>query len=364
MHMSILKEENKVKTTYITESDYKKLIKLANNANTMLLICHVFLLAMFMVMHIYLMVAVNIVSLLIYAMNYVWSRKNLNVYFASAYVEILLHMILAIISVGWDCGFQMYVFAMIPIIYYEDYVFKKRTIPSIHPRIISFVVAVLYVGMYLVSHCFPALYQLERPEAYRLFYVANAIFVLVFIIVYVENFEHVVWQSELGLMKAAENDELTMMSNRRSMQKKLDELMQEEKPNPEIAVAILDIDDFKLVNDTYGHNAGDLILKGVAMRIKEAESELICTCRWGGEEFLMLSVGEGSAQQLVQAIAKTLENIRQDQHDYKGNSIRVTISAGVARWKQSEKIEHTISRADQCLYQAKTNGKNQYIVDK
>lgn len=95
-------------------------------------------------------------------------------------------------------------------------------------------------------------------------------------------------------MEAAEKDELTGMSNRRNMQTSLNELFYRKDQVEEISIAILDIDDFKHVNDIYGHNAGDFILKGVAQKIYGKESESIHTCRWGGRRISDVVCGRES----------------------------------------------------------------------
>lgn len=348
----------------IAELEFQKLIKLANQANGMLLGSHIYLLVMFAVMHVDFMVWVNVVSILVYLVNFYLIRRNMNLFFGNTYVEILLHMTLAILAVGWDSGFQIYAFALMLTIYYCDYIGKKIGTPSLHPRVVSIAVAVLYVLLYVESHYFSAFYTLKNPKSYQSFYIVNAIFVLVFIIIYVENFEALVLQTEERLTEAAEKDELTMLDNRRSMQERLNQLLNEKDKKGEIAVAILDIDDFKLVNDTYGHSVGDMILKEVALRMKEKESKAIRVCRWGGEEFLVLAVGDAAYQNLIVVICDLLEKIRGDKYYYGKKCIQITISAGVSQWENEEKIEHTISRADACLYEAKAGGKDQYIAKK
>lgn len=347
-----------------TETDYEKLIKMANQANAMLLGGHIYLILMFACTRIWLMVWVNVVSLVIYLTNFYWSKKNLRIYFVSAYTEILVHMILAVFSVGWDCGFQIYVFALVLIIYFGDYIFKKqddRKI-SLHPRLISIIVIVLYPFLYLESNLIDPFYTIDNVVLKHVFFIVNALFVMIFFVVYVDFFLKIVVQTENRLQDLASKDELTRMNNRRRMQNLMKQLMSQCKSN-KIAVAILDIDDFKKVNDTYGHNVGDMVLQKVAGHILERETENVISCRWGGEEFLILSTGEDAYGKLVSLVDEILSAVRNDTCSYKDNKIRVTMSAGISRWKKDERIEHAISRADKCLYQAKETGKNRYIEE-
>ena len=345
-----------------TNNNGEKYWKLAKIVNTMLLCSHIYLIIMFFMFQVRLMVFVNIVSILVYLFNYYWIKRNLHVFFGNAYIEILLHMILAYLCVGWNSGFQIYTFALILTVYYCDYLGQKIKKPSLHPRTVSILAGVLYLAFYFIrSHAEP-FYDITKWHAGKIFFVINATFVLVYIIFFMENYRKIVTGTEKQLEEAARRDELTQMENRRSMQERFDRLPEIAGTDAEVGIAILDIDDFKKVNDTYGHDAGDMILHEVAQRILAAETEEIHTCRWGGEEFLILAVGKMAYPSLVNALQKILGEVRADRHDYHETDIMVTISAGAAKHKPGEKIEHTISRADDCLYQAKENGKDRMEV--
>lgn len=336
--------------------------KLANIVNAMLLCSHICLLVLFAIFQVHLMVIVNILSILAYVMNFYWIKRNLHVFFGIAYVEIMLHMILAFLCVGWNCGFQLYTFALILTVYYCDYIGQKINKPPLYPRTVSIIAAVVYLAFYYIAACFDPIYDVSKWNAGRIFFTGNTLFVLVYIIFFMENYKKIVTGTEKQLEEAAGRDELTRMENRRSMQERFDGLPDSMRPDGEVGIAILDIDDFKQVNDTYGHDAGDMILHDVAAKIRSVESDQIHTCRWGGEEFLILSVGKMAYPELVNALQKIIGDVRADRHDYHGVCIKVTISAGTAKRKLGEKIEHTISRADNCLYQAKENGKDRMEV--
>lgn len=172
----------------------------------------------------------------------------------------------------------------------------------------------------------------------------------------------VMYRNRMEMLEQMKYDQKTGLHGHTSFQTGLKKLVDEAELRKRPAVAVLDIDDFKKVNDTYGHNAGDLVLFEVAARIMEKEAPRICACRWGGEEFLILSTGEGAYQRLVGIINELVQKIRNDDHVYENQVIKITISAGISVWEKGEKIEHTISRADQYLYEAKKAGKNRYIA--
>lgn len=168
-------------------------------------------------------------------------------------------------------------------------------------------------------------------------------------------------QFQTQLEELATTDKLTGLHNRQAFEVLIGQLMQNYKRKAEtFSVIMFDIDDFKDVNDTFGHLAGDLVLAEIA-RVSKARirgSDILC--RWGGEELLavlpdcVLSDAFSLAEEIRIAVSNT-------ECDYKRQKIRVTISAGVAEFLPDETIDQLISRADQALYSAKRAGKNQTL---
>ncbi len=131
-----------------------------------------------------------------------------------------------------------------------------------------------------------------------------------------------------------------------------------EKPKPEkVAVMIIDIDDFKKINDQYGHNNGDIVLKGVAGILEKAFCERAYYCRWGGEEFTVYLHCEHDYLEAAQKLQRSVE-----EAEFKSGDLvmKVTISMGlcIARTMESASIASMVNLADQCLYKAKDQGKN------
>jgi diguanylate cyclase (GGDEF)-like protein/PAS domain S-box-containing protein len=154
-------------------------------------------------------------------------------------------------------------------------------------------------------------------------------------------------------------DTLTEIANRM----KFDEVLKysvdrAKRYNIELSVILFDIDNFKKVNDTYGHLIGDDVLKKIVQIGKEniRESDLIA--RWGGEEFMILQTDIPSKEALVLA-----ERLRQaiESHIFKDVG-KVTASFGVATFRNDEKTDSFLKRVDDALYSAKTSGKNKVVV--
>jgi diguanylate cyclase (GGDEF)-like protein len=128
-----------------------------------------------------------------------------------------------------------------------------------------------------------------------------------------------------------------------------------------MALMLLDLDNFKLINDTYGHPAGDLVLQTVAnaiVRVFPRRSDFIA--RYGGEEFAVILVDVNSAD-LAALGERMLEAVRNLSIDYQDNSIRLTCSAGIAVWTPQDSAETLLSRSDQALYQAKQTGRDRTV---
>ncbi|MBU0994780.1 MAG: GGDEF domain-containing protein [Proteobacteria bacterium] len=162
----------------------------------------------------------------------------------------------------------------------------------------------------------------------------------------------------------ATNDPLTGVYNRRQLFRLLErEKSLASRGHSPFALCILDIDQFKNVNDTFGHQAGDTVLSSIATIVNKNLRKIDHLARYGGEEFTMIL----SYPDIIDAIkcAERIKNIISSHtFHHNGKVISVTVSIGVTIFKPDENIEATLSRADKALYQAKENGRNlvEYLV--
>lgn len=158
-----------------------------------------------------------------------------------------------------------------------------------------------------------------------------------------------------------DKDPLTKLYNRRSANRKLDMIMSHYQSNgTSYSVAIGDIDFFKKVNDTYGHDGGDIVLQAVATILQDHMKKNGFVARWGGEEFLFAfdKTDLATAEIIINDI---LDDIRALTIDYEGREIKVTMSFGVACDPELNKDE-IIGLADERLYYAKENGRNRVVT--
>jgi diguanylate cyclase (GGDEF)-like protein len=160
---------------------------------------------------------------------------------------------------------------------------------------------------------------------------------------------------ELALSDLASRDALTGLLNRRSGEQLLKQYDNEKQPSKKLLCLIMmDIDNFKKINDTFGHAVGDHILKSSSQLLKKKARNTDSVIRWGGEEFLIVVPDSRlkDALEFAERIRKSIE-----QHTDKEVGI-ITASFGVAELRLDESTVSMLNRADKALYKAKLDGKN------
>lgn len=164
-----------------------------------------------------------------------------------------------------------------------------------------------------------------------------------------------------NLERMANYDPLTTLPNRRHMNDRLSELVFGYNKSGKIfTIAIGDIDFFKKVNDTYGHDTGDYVLSSVANQLKKFMKDKGVVARWGGEEFLFAfeNLTIDKAYEQLDQLRKIIEGWPMKFKEYDFN---VTMSYGMEEFNDRLGVEATIKRADDKLYKAKTGGRNQVV---
>jgi len=163
--------------------------------------------------------------------------------------------------------------------------------------------------------------------------------------------------------REASLDFLTRVANRASFDRALVDMVQDfYRRNYPFALLMIDIDDFKKINDTFGHQAGDFILKELAKLLKSQLRARDVIARYGGEEFAILLPGVTFSQAL--RVAERLRKaVEKHLFKYAGKIIPVTVSVGVALMRDGLDETSIVEKADKALYLAKRSGKNQVKTD-
>ncbi|MEM7183161.1 MAG: GGDEF domain-containing protein [Spirochaetota bacterium] len=160
----------------------------------------------------------------------------------------------------------------------------------------------------------------------------------------------------------AKTDSLTKLWNRRAIMEKLNhEKNRFHRDNLSFSIILCDVDYFKKVNDTYGHDFGDYLLSSLAEFFTQNKRPFDEVARWGGEEFIFLL--PATEEEEAKVVAEDLrEKIAKQEFTFENQSISITVSLGISMFKNRIRLEDCIKSADVSLYEAKRRGRNQTIA--
>jgi len=176
---------------------------------------------------------------------------------------------------------------------------------------------------------------------------------------FLDRSNKIIFLNKIQLEKTAMTDELTGLFNRKKLTEVLDnELDRSKRFNHEFGFMMLDIDYFKRINDTYGHQVGDNVLKDIGRLINLYTRSTDIVIRWGGEEFVILCLETD-----VDGVMRLAENLRKEIEKYEFDTAgNQTISIGITMNNQDDKASKIAKRADEALYKAKNSGRNKIEI--
>jgi diguanylate cyclase (GGDEF)-like protein len=165
----------------------------------------------------------------------------------------------------------------------------------------------------------------------------------------------------VDLEDASITDGLTGLYNRKYLEK-IRLSNESERINRHLSLLFIDIDDFKTINDTYGHDAGDLALLEIAKRLKQQMRKTDTIIRMGGDEFIIVIEGSQDKEELRVVAEKILASVLQPI-EIGGNPVQVSVSVGVSSEEvEAVSLQQLISKADQAMYDVKNHGKSGYKI--
>ncbi|WP_173030766.1 GGDEF domain-containing protein [Campylobacter sp. CCUG 57310] len=298
----------------------------------------------------------NIASVLVYVyLAYILKDSNMiqRVLVVTRF-EIFIHAFVCTCVLGWGYGFQNIILALISVAFFTN------SIGKILGYVAAFIQGAVYLLLYVLLHDTT---EIVSSQA-QLIYVFNFLLVVCALVVFsslLGIFNTMIYLSMLDKQQefemAANKDPLTQLPNRRAFIN----LVQGNAFNSKssISVAVGDLDDFKRINDKFGHNAGDEVLRKVANIIKTSLRKQDYAFRFGGEEFLLLIINTNLKNSNI-ILNRIREKIHKHTFKFEQEKLNVSITFGFAYADIDDKfdIDNAIKEADSLLGQGKKSGKN------
>lgn len=339
--------------------DEKYLHLIALLANTFATVMHLFLLVFYMVEGVSFLIALNTISLLVYMNCFVLiNKKKYKVFGIMLTLEVLIYSIVSGIWVGTGNLTILYLFVTLIMQLVVPY--AKMTVRSI--MIILLWLSGTFMLVFGMDHQ-PLINLGQKTELLKMFNFQLAfwgILLEVFISNTIKKFIDQFNVAQLQKFKTQANvDPLTGLFNRRYAGVFF-ERIQTKKADQSWCVALLDIDNFKQINDKYGHAAGDAVLVALSGIVVNSLRKTDFVFRWGGEEVLMLikDVDIERAQRILEKMRASLEAA---YIQTESAVIRLTATIG-ATFLDPENIEQSIEICDKKMYQGKSAGKNRVVI--
>ena len=299
------------------------------------------------------MIILNIFSVMSYIIIFIilYNNKFLLTVFCITF-EVIIFCVITVIYMGAGTNIYLYLMLIIlPFYFYIDIKITYRTVMSfLIVLIMAFCLSFEYFHTPLIDA--PGLVRILNFCNPLLTFAALILEIIIgkqSTVVYTKIFE-----KKIDVLAEKSNrDPLTNLYNRRYAEALF---MNQKDQGQKICVGMLDIDDFKKVNDIYGHDAGDLVLKRIADTVKSSIREDDAFIRWGGEEFLLV-LNNVKLEFAKLKIASIIKRCSEEVVTYNEHTLSVTLTAGVAEVVKGE-FAQAITNADTMLYEGKHSGKN------
>lgn len=293
-------------------------------------------------------------------------RNRCSIALTLSICEVVLCTLISTLFTGMDTGFAIYNVGCITGFFYVNFIIQQKH--SLVSLFTSLILSLCYMFNYLISLYVEPIAPIKSIVWVRTFYICNhmitfaMIVVFTFLIVWeIRSYANKLKEHNNLLNEAALKDPLTHLYNRRSMNEILNTSMSVLKSKGKrFSIILGDIDNFKQINDTYGHDAGDEILIAVANTISECVGTQGAVCRWGGEEILILI--NASIETASVIAERTRAAIEETVVTTDGQKLSVTMTMGITESIPGYKIENLIQQADDKMYYGKKNGKNQVVI--
>lgn len=294
----------------------------------------------------------NFFSVFAWLAAYVFNRQGQHVEaMILLAVEVIAHASMATYYLGWDSGFHYY---YIPLVLF---LFINHKQPLLDICIEASLIFAVYLWLLLNTNDVNYQDQIDRAVIDWFQFMNIAInFAAIGLLGYALRTSSM--RAEAEMEQLAITDSLTGLYNRRKMYEMIRfEQTRLRRSGKSFVLVITDIDLFKMINDRYGHDAGDSVLKEVSDLMKATLRKQDLLCRWGGEEFTLLlpETDINGASRVIEVLREVIEA---HSFEYHSKQIKVTMTFGMALFDGAQSIEMVLKQADLLLYKGKENGRN------
>ena len=336
--------------------------ELFRNLAVMALAAHSVILVATAMAHIWVLVALNVASVMLYATALILNAHRWYVAVLGIGIgEVSFHAVVATVILGWSSGFHIYLLALIPLVFFFDAWSLPGRVAASLATAAGYVLLYWYaqthapgdmthpiVGFFGYTNLFVGAAVLAATSYYYGRTVSHA--------------ELVLRAKNRQLDELARTDALTGLPNRReALRLTEEEEIRSIRSEGCFALVLFDVDLFKRVNDSYGHDIGDDVLREVAGRLRGTFRAQDTVARWGGEEFLVI-LPQTNVQGAAVAAEKARASIQGDAFTVSGQELRLTVTAGVAVYYPGGRVTDVIKDADIALYRGKETGRNRVEV--
>ena len=261
---------------------------------------------------------------------------------------------------GWSSGVQHFLTLMLVFVFFN--VYDK----PLYKFLWFLLILAFRILLFSISQRVPAMYKMDA-DANMVYQTVNTIAFFLMLATMCVIFSTSIQDTERELRlknqtlyEEAGTDPLTGLPNRRAMIEQIEKYYRQSGDKP-FSVAIADIDFFKKVNDTYGHNCGDYTLVKLTELFREHAADKYSVCRWGGEEFCFFIPGANidEAGMLMNDLCFAVEKM---ELEYEEHQFAITITIGVEEYDFSSPLEELLDSADEKLYMGKNAGRNRVVV--
>lgn len=352
-----------MKFSFKNIKDVKNVKKVYMQVVLFAMIIHITYIAIYAYLSVPFLMMYNIGSVIFYiAMMFCVNKEMYRLGVTAVHAEVSLFVAVGVFNGAAGTGMGMYLLAMASMVYFCPY--KHKSIPYLF----SIGEMLLYAVLRYCSDTYMHPYTIQGIES-TILHIYNAFgsFLAILLAAFFSDASAAVTKKKLTdanreLRNIANYDYLTGLQSRRLFMSKI-EKRKRRNENGEVTICIGDIDDFKKINDTYGHNCGDYVLQRIAELMRQSvDLKNVDICRWGGEEFLFL-FHEDTFSDARECIEKLREKIACHEFIHENKTISVTMTFGMVTRGGGEFDFDMLDKADEMLYDGKHRGKNVVISE-